>query len=288
MRWTLGRSRLVYAGAYVLAGVAAAFVWAALPALGLYPRAIVAGGAATLVLYVAGLLFSNSGFYDVYWSLAPVAFGLTWLFEAQAWKSPRAILALSVTGLWGLRLTYNWVSHFQGLDHEDWRYIDMRRKTGRLYPLASFFALHVFPYVIVSLGTLPIYEAIRSRARFGALEGVAVVVGVAGVLLETASDLQLRRFRSQNRDPSRFLDTGLWAYSRHPNYCGEVMFWWSAALFGYAVIPSIVLLLGALGVTGMIVFASIPMAERRALSKRPSFADYQRRVPSLVPWFPRR
>ena len=288
MSWTLGRSRFVYAASYVVAAVVAALVWMAAPDLGLYARAMAAGAAATAVLYVAGMFFSNSGFYDVYWSLAPVAFGLLWLVEASAWRNTRAILAVTVTAAWGLRLTFNWVRHFQGLGHEDWRYVDLRQKTGRLYPLASLFALHVLPYSLVSLGSLPIYTAIQSRARLGAVEVVAFAVGLIAIVVETVSDLQLGRFRRENRDPDGFLSTGLWAYSRHPNYFGEVLFWWSVGLFGYAVVPSVVMLLGALGVTSMIVFASIPMAERRALAKRPRFADYQRRVSGLVPWLPGR
>jgi steroid 5-alpha reductase family enzyme len=283
--WTLTRSRVVYVASYVVAAVIVAAVMMTVPFESPFVAAAVAGGAATVFLYACSLVFKNSGFYDVYWSLAPVAFGLTWLIHAGAWSEPRALLAVAVTAAWGLRLTTNWVKHFQGLDVEDWRYVDLRKKTGGAYPIASFFALHVFPFTLVTLGTLPIYAAIRSTAPLGLLELVAVAVGIGAVVLETISDIQLHRFRHENKDPARFLDTGLWAYSRHPNYCGEAMFWWAAALFGLAVNLSPLMILGAVGVTSMILFASIPMAEKRALAKRPSFAAYQARVSRLVPWF---
>lgn len=285
MSWTLTRSRVVYAAAYVVAAVIVVAVMMTIPFESPFVAAAVAGGAATLFLYACSVVFKNSGFYDVYWSLAPVAFGLVWLIEADAWSQPRALLALAVTAAWGLRLTTNWVKHFQGLDVEDWRYVDLRRKTGGAYPVASFFALHVFPFTLVTLGTLPIYEAIRSTAPLGPLDFLALVMGIGAVVLETISDIQLHRFRHENKDPARFLDTGLWAYSRHPNYCGEAMYWWAAAPFGLAVSFSPLMILGAVGVTAMILFASIPMAEKRALAKRPSFAAYQARVSRLVPWF---
>ncbi len=287
MSWTLSSSRAVYAASYVFAGMIAAAVMMTVPFESSFLRAAAGGAAATLLLYACSLIFKNSGFYDVYWSLAPVVFGAVWVTEADAWSQPRVLLAFGVTAAWGLRLTYNWTTHFQGLHVEDWRYVDLRKKTGGAYGIASFFALHVFPFTLVTLGTLPLYVAAKSQSPVGPLDVLALVVGVGAVVLETISDIQLHRFRHENRDPKRFLDTGLWAWSRHPNYCGEAMYWWSAAIFGLAAAPSPLLVLGAVGVTCMVLFASIPMAEKRALEKRPAFADYQRRVSRLVPWFPK-
>lgn len=293
MAWTLSASRAVYTGCYIAAGAIAAGVGLALTDASPLLRATLAGAAATLFLYLCGVVFKNSGFYDVYWSLYPVVAGAAWMFAHDAWHRLPACLALGATALWGLRLTFNWARHFEGLDHEDWRYVDLRSKTGKAYPLASFGALHLLPFTLVTLGTLPLHVAIASPRPLGALHVAALVVGVVAVVLESVSDEQLRRFRRQNDDPQAFMCSGLWAYSRHPNYCGEVMYWWSAALFGLASSPSLgleqaTLVLGALGVTAMVLFASIPMAEVRALGKRPRFADYQRRVSRLVPWFPAR
>jgi len=284
--WTLGRSRAVYAASYGVAALVVAAVAVMLPGQSAFVRAAAGGAAGTIVLYACGLVLRNSGFYDVYWSLAPVGFATWWVTEAGGWSEPRALLAFGCTALWGLRLTSNWVTHFEGLDHEDWRYVDLRKKTGGAYPVASFFALHAFPFTLVTLGTLPVYTAIGSRAPLGAIDVAAVIAGIGAVVLETISDIQLHRFRRDNRDPSRFCDTGLWALSRHPNYCGEAVYWWSAALFGLAAGGGVMMVLGAVGVTAMILFASIPMAEKRALAKRPAFADYQRRVSRLIPWFP--
>ncbi|NUP13178.1 MAG: DUF1295 domain-containing protein [Polyangiaceae bacterium] len=213
--------------------------------------------------------------------------GVAWMTGYDAWSQPRAVLAVAVTAAWGVRLTANWAKHFQGLDHEDWRYVDLRRKTGGAYLPASFGALHLFPFVLVTAGSYPLHEAIARGGAIGALEIAATLVGIGAVVLETVADRQLHAFRRTNRDPLAFLQSGLWAYSRHPNYCGEAMYWWSIALFGLAARPSAWMVLGAAGVTCMILFASIPMAEERALAKRPAFADYQRRVSRLVPWFSR-
>ena len=147
----------------------------------------------------------------------------------------------------------------------------------------------------VGIAQTRLSEATKKRLKAGRMllagkgcAEVALAVGVIAVLLETFSDIQLHRFRRQNTDREAFLQSGLWAYSRHPNYCGEAMYWWSTALFALSVRLSPLMVLGAVGVSCMILFASIPMAEKRALAKRPRFADYQRRVSRLIPWFPRR
>ncbi len=283
---SLRMSRLLYGGAYAAAAVLGAAVASLTPASDPYARALAGGAVATVFLYAVGVALRNSGFYDVYWSAFPVVAGGFLMQAHGAWESGRAWLAWGVASLWGIRLTTNWIQHFEGLSHEDWRYVDMRKKTKGAYPIASFFALHVFPFTLVSLGTWPIAMAIEAKGSPGPLELAAAALGVAAVLVETIADVQLHAFRRDNRDPLRFLDTGLWAYSRHPNYFGEALAWWSFALFGLAVRPSLLCVLGALGVTAMILFASIPMAEQRALAKRPRFAEYQRRVSRLVPFFP--
>jgi len=283
---TLQKSRWVYFASYVLAAALGVLTLLFTPGSP-FTQAVAAGAAATLTLYACSIVFKNSGFYDCYWSATPVVYAGAWLFAYDAWSQPRALLSALVTAAWGIRLTTNWATHWEGLTHEDWRYVDLRAKTGGAYAVASFFALHVLPFTLVTLGTWPLHEAIASSAPLGPLDFAGAVIGVTAVLLETFSDIQLHRFRRENRDVKAFLQAGLWAYSRHPNYCGEAMYWWSVVMFALSVRLSPLMALGALGVSAMILFASIPMAEKRALAKRPHFAEYQRRVSRLVPWFPK-
>jgi steroid 5-alpha reductase family enzyme len=108
-------------------------------------------------------------------------------------------------------------------------------------------------------------------------------VAAGGVALETVADEQLRAFRRAGA-PGGILDTGVWASCRHPNYLGEVGFWWGLYLLGLAADPgwwwSIV---GAGWVTCLFVFFSIPLMDRRSLARRPGYAEHMARVPALVP-----
>lgn len=250
--------------------------------------------AATLAIFAFSFAFGNSSFYDAYWSVAPVPIAVYWAFASdpagEVAVPERQLLALAVLLLWAVRLTANWARGWQGLSHEDWRYVDIRAKTGPLYWPASLVALHGFPTAIVFLGLLPLWLALTSGARpLGVVDGVAVAVGLAGVALELVADEQLRRFRRSNPPPEATCERGLWAWSRHPNYLGEILLWVSLALFGLAAAGFVWWAwLGAAAMLGMFLLVSIPMKEARMLARRPGYAERQRRVSLLLPRPPRR
>lgn len=253
--------------------------------------ALAADVAATLVIFAFSFAFGNSSFYDAYWSVAPppialwfaVAPGSEGVFERQA-------LAIGLVVLWAVRLTWNWARSWSGLAHEDWRYVDFQRKTGRLYWLVSLSGIHYFPTFIVFLGLLPLWPALATGTRpLGWLDVVAAAVTLAGVALELFADNALRRFRLSSPPPEAICERGLWAWSRHPNYLGEMLFWIGLALFSLAAAGFVWWCwIGAAAMVAMFLGASIPMKERRMLERRPTYAERQRRVSLLIPRPPKR
>jgi len=185
-----------------------------------------------------------------------------------------------------VRLTANWARGWTGLHHEDWRYVEIRAKTGALYWPASLAGIHLLPTVIVFLGCLPLWPALASGPRpLGLLDALAGLVTLAGIALEFFADEELRRFRLSNPPRETICETGLWRLSRHPNYLGEMLFWWGLALFSLAAAGFVWWSwLGALAVTAMFRFSTLPMMERRMLARRPAYAERQKRVPLVVPW----
>jgi steroid 5-alpha reductase family enzyme len=108
------------------------------------------------------------------------------------------------------------------------------------------------------------------------------------IALETIADEQLRAF-NRTKQPGEICARGLWAWLRHPNYLGEILFWWGLWLFGVAAAPSWYWsVIGPLAITAMFLFASIPMLDRRNLERRPGYAEVMKSVPALVPRRPRR
>lgn len=189
--------------------------------------------------------------------------------------------------IWGTRLTFNWARGWKGLKHEDWRYQVLRSKTGVYFPLVNFFGIHLFPTTIVFLCMLPAYFAVRQQAyEAGVLDVIAFMICIIATLIELVADEQQRNFRSERKDDRDFCTIGLWRYSRHPNYFGEVLFWWGIYLFVLAANASFWwTIIGPALMTMMFIFISIPMMEEHMLQKNPEYAKYQRYISMLVPWY---
>lgn len=284
-------SLLRVAQAYA-AALAVAVLWLTFsPASGhLWLDALVADLLATLVIFGFSRIHHNSSFYDAYWSVVPPLLLLYWWSQSGGVEPVRLWLAAVVVLLWAVRLTANWAYAWPGLHHEDWRYPLLRERAGRFEVLADLFGIHLFPTIQVFLGCLPLYVVVtRSGRDVGIIDAVAVLVGVGAVILEMVSDLQMHRF-VRERQPGQVMDRGVWSWSRHPNYFGELMFWASLALFGIAAAPGETwwLFIGLVAMLAMFLGASIPMMEERSLQRRPHYQEVIARVPMLVPRPPRR
>ncbi len=273
--------------AYVVAfGVASAWLAVGPDSRWLWLDGLIADVLATLVVFVASRMHRNSSFYDAYWSVLPPYLALWWWLAAGvALDDARAWLVLGVISLWAVRLTANWVYAFPGLHHEDWRYPLVRSRAGRFELLADLVGIHLVPTCQVFLGLLPAYVVLtRPGPGLGWLDGLALSVGIGAVLLELVADVQMHRF-VRERTPGQVMDRGLWGWSRHPNYFGEISFWWSLALFGIAASPDDWwwLPVGGVAMLAMFLGASIPMMEQRSLERRPAYQGIIDRVPVLVP-----
>jgi steroid 5-alpha reductase family enzyme len=272
---------------YVVACVAGAATFLLLPAWSPLARGAAADVVATIVVFGFSVGFNNSSFYDAYWSVAPPPLLLAWV-TAKA-SSARITLVGLLVMAWAIRLTWNWARGWQGLQHEDWRYVKIRNDTGALYWPVSFLGIHFMPTVMVFLGCLGLYAAVGEQgAAISPLDFIAAIVTAFAIWLEATADSQLRAFVLSQPPREAIMDRGLWAWSRHPNYCGEVLFWWGVCLFGVAAIgPQWWLFIGPAAITCLFFFISIPLMEKRMVASRPAFAERQRRVSRLFLWFPK-
>ncbi len=275
--------------AYIVAIAVAAMTLRFLP-LEWHPlsQIAVADVAATIAVFAFSRGLNNTSLYDPYWSVAPmvIAFWLALGPGRGRGLDVRQLVILGLVSLYAVRLTLNWARGWSGLAHEDWRYVQMRVAAPKAYWLVSLCALHLFPTGMVLLGVLPLYAALVTGGDgFNPLDIVAGIVTLAAVLIEGIADQELRAFRADPKNEGRICNAGLWAFSRHPNYFGEIMFWCGLFLFGLAAGAPGWMVVGPLVMIGLFVGASIPMSEKRSLLRRPAYAEHQRRVSMLVPWF---
>lgn len=276
---------LVSVAAYVVAMVAAVFV---ARAAGLsHPLADVALGTltATVVVFIFSVLADNSSIYDPYWSVQPLAIAGYYLWTGWGHLDARQTVVTVLVAIYAVRLTSNFYRDWPGLSKEDFRYVFFRERLGKAYWPVSFLGIHLFPTVMVYLGCLPLYVVSQRGTRgLGWLDGLGTAVTLGAVLLAFVADEQLRRFRADPRNRGAVVGGGLWAISRHPNYLGEVTTWWGFWLFAMAANAAWWWTgAGALAITVMFVFVSIPWMERRMLATRAGYAEYQAKTPMFVP-----
>ena len=242
----------------------------------------IADVAATVVIFLIGLIFRNASVYDPYWSVQPLVILGALSLESEM-SVPKFVLMLAIF-FWGIRLTVNWALNFGSLEHEDWRYVMLREKTGKLYPLVDLFGIHLFPTVVVYLCTMPAAIFVVRNVRQGPHAGIyaASAVCVLAAVFQGMADLEMRAFRKKRT--GTFIKTGLWKYSRHPNYLCEIVMWWSVAIGVVTVFPEIwmFLIIGAAVNTLMFLTVSIPMADRRQ-SRKPDFEEYKNSTRMLLP-----
>jgi steroid 5-alpha reductase family enzyme len=285
----MGKAHAVCVLTYLVAGAVAVAAGYALSESDQHPIVVagVADVAATVVVFLFGVAVRNASLYDPYWSVAPVPIALYWALGAEPDANvARQVIAIALVGAWAVRLTWNWLRGWSGLDHEDWRYVDLRASSGRAYPLVNFFGIHFFPTLMVFLGCLALYPALTSDAPLGVFDGVAVLVTAVAIAIEATADQQLRRFVIEHprKQGGAILRTGLWSRSRHPNYFGEMLFWWGLFVFALAAAPAWWwTIVGALAMTAMFRFISLPLIERRMEARRPGWAAYAETTPLVIP-----
>ena len=155
--------------------------------------------------------------------------------------------------------------------------------------MVNLLGIHLFPTVLVFAGCAALWPAVIGAAPLGLLDAVAAIVTLGAVVVEMVADLQMRAFARDRQDPQEVMQHGLWGWSRHPNYLGEIGFWFG--LFLFAMAGGEDAWWTAVGVVSMIalfVGISIPMMEARQVARRPSYAGVQQRIPMLWPRPPKR
>lgn len=275
-------SYLLVAAVYAAAFAAGCIAYSRFAALGPLPAMLAADVAATIVVWLSGILLKNSSMYDPYWSVAPITMLLGWLYIRGGSLQITDILLIAALSVWGVRLTLNWALSWRGLSHQDWRYTMLRQKSPKIWFLTNLMGINMFPTLIVFVCMVPAYQAINA-AQPGTLliwAGTAVCMGAA--YLQLKADQQMRAFRAKPANAGKCMDEGLWGISRHPNYLGEIAFWWGIWIVNLGAGGSFASGIGPVLMTAMFVFISIPMMEKH-LARRPGYDSYMLRVPMLLP-----
>ena len=273
-----GASFAAVAVVYIAATLTGIITYRAL-SFDLWLNLLIADVVATVVTFIFSLIFDNASVYDPYWSVQPPV--ILTAFALGRELTALGVLLLLAVWIWGIRLTANWAYTFGGLMHQDWRYTMLKEKTGVFYPIINFVGIHLVPTIVVYLCILPAVIAIESRAELNPVSVAFIIFSLLATVMQGISDCQMHKYRKNRTTP--FVRIGLWKYSRHPNYLGEILMWWGIGLACvFSMTDRWYLALGAFANTALFTFVSIPMAEKRQ-SRKDGFDEYKRETRALLP-----
>lgn len=250
--------------------------------------------AVSLFCWVASLATRDTSWVDRLWSVVPVVY--VWVFAGFAGLADARlnVMAALVT-LWGVRLTFNFARKGGYAGVEDYRWAVLR---ARMPPLAfqgfNLFFIVIFQNALLVLITLPAFTALQNPRGFGVLDALATILFLAFLAGETVADQQQWNFHQRKkaeleagREPTgRFLTTGLFSVSRHPNFFFEQAQWWTFAAFGVIAAGAVTWTVAGAILLTLLFVGSTVFTESITRSKYPEYAAYQARVSAVVPWFP--
>jgi len=246
---------------------------------------VLLGLAAILILFTAlwavSLRQHNCSIADVAWGPGILLIGLVYYFTSDG-RMLRAHLTLALLAIWAIRLATHLYFRMR-LQGEDFRYVKWRDDYDHWW-LVSYVKIFLLQAVVGWIISLPIYFAIVSvvPASLTMLDYLGMLLFVAGMVFEALGDEQLRRFRANRANRGKVLDTGLWRYTRHPNYFGEALVWWGFGLIGVATggLPG---LLGPAIFTYFLIYVSGVALLESTLIQKAGYIQYVGRTPPFLP-----
>jgi steroid 5-alpha reductase family enzyme len=246
-------------------------------------------GAAVFLLWLLSLASRDASIVDVFWGLGFVFIAA--LSNSEDGYAPRQAIVGLLVSLWGIRLAVHLLLRNRGKG-EDPRYKAMRKRWGKGFPVISLFTVFVLQGVLMLVVSLPVQAAMRasSPANITPLDVIGAVVCLAGIAFEAVADLQLTRFRGTRGNAKKVMDTGLWKFSRHPNYFGDCLVWWGFALIALATRSWWALIGPALMTFLLVRISGAALLERRIVKakKRSGYAAYIARTSAFVPMPPKK
>ena len=277
-------SLLIILVIYIIAGIAGYFTYISVP-LEFYLKLFIADFVGTVVVFIFSLLLKNASCYDAYWSVLPMVVVIFYMFTKEM-NAVRLLASIAVLG-WGTRLTLNWVYTFDDLNWQDWRYKELKEKTKGFYPIVNFLGIHLFPTIVVYFCILPVAFLFHNDVSTNPGVVIFFICALLAFSMQGIADLEMHKFR-KNRNGT-FIRNGLWKYSRHPNYLGEILMWWSIFLLALCALGFnyFYLFIGAIINTCLFIFISIPLAERHQRERKEGFDEYKEETRMLLPIYKR-
>lgn len=241
------------------------------------------------VLWLVSLALKNSSIVDIFWGAGFVitawaAFGLT-----PDGFLARKLLLVGLVTAWGLRLTLHIMIRNWGKP-EDFRYQVWRKEAGAAWWWRSFFKVFVLQGLLMWIISTPLLAAQISSNPGGLtwLDYLALVIWAIGFYFEAVGDWQLSRFKASPTNKGKVLQSGVWRYTRHPNYFGDATQWWAYYLVALAAGGWWTIFSPVIMTTLLLRVSGVTLLEKTLKEEKPGYKEYAERTSEFIPWFPRK
>ena len=238
---------------------------------------------ATVVVFISSLILRSASIYDPYWSVQTAVIYIALMIKFGRFELGNMLFLVFIL-FWAIRLTVNFIIHFSDMSYIDWRYRMLKEKSKFFYPIVNLLGIEMFPTCVVYLASIPAFLYVINGSAFHWTQIFGLLVMATGTLLEIFSDHEMIKFMEVRSSNKEIIRLGLWKHSRHPNYLGEITFWFGVALVYFTPLcKEWQVFVGALVNLLMFVLISIPMAENHMREYKPGFDKYVEETRMLLP-----
>lgn len=237
--------------------------------------------------FLISVIVKRNDIADFAWGLGFITITI-FLGLGDSFYIDHFLLISFLTLIWGTRLASHILRRLLK-NHEDSRYLAWRQEWGKYFYIRSYLQVFLLQGLFMLLISVPSIVASQGRGLpLGILSVIGLIVWVLGFYFESTADKQLSDFVKNPSNKGTLLKSGLWNYSRHPNYFGEVTQWWGISVIAFSVSQNYLVLISPVTITVLILFISgIPLLEKKYLG-RPDFEEYKKRTSIFIPWFPKK
>jgi steroid 5-alpha reductase family enzyme len=240
-------------------------------------------------IWLVSLVLRNASIVDVFWGLGFTLLAAVFFATTDGFVG-RKVLVTTLVVVWGLRLSLyiQWRNWGRG---EDYRYRAWREKAGEKFWWVSFFQVFLLQGVLLWLISAPILgaEFYDSPDELTAVDVLGALVWAVGFLFEAVGDWQLARFKADPANKGKVMQSGLWRYTRHPNYFGDATVWWGYSVIAAGTVDGLWTVFSPMLMTVLLLRVSgVALLERAQVQTKPQYRAYIESTSAFLPWFPRR
>lgn len=242
-----------------------------------------------LAMWAISFALRDASIVDIFWGIGFAIIAVISYLATDGYPV-RRVLITALALIWGIRLGAHIFFRNRGKG-EDYRYKAMRKRHGARFPLVSLLTVFGLQGLLMWIISMPLQLAQipKEPARLTVLDFIGASIWAIGFLFEAIGDWQLKRFKADPSNKGKVMDSGLWAYTRHPNYFGDALLWWGFYIIAATTSEGRWTILSPLIMTFLLMKVSgVALLEKRLSKTKPEYQDYVRRTSAFFPWFPKK